>query len=177
LPPISNPDLNEKTGLTERTSDNLPKIDWDHPPAELIVATVYFGFNQFNIDPAERPKLEAAAKILAADPTLRVVAVGHCDWFGSDQYNLVLSDKRANTVKAYLALLGANAAQSDILARGKYGATSDVKKDSPQAKNDRRVDIVKVPAGVTLPMGAPPVADATTPAAGAPATAAATGTP
>lgn len=169
--------INDTTGVTERPDNNLPKIDWDHPPAEMILATVYFGFNQFNIEPSERSKLEAAAKALAADPTIHVVAVGHCDWYGSDQYNLVLSDKRSNTVKAYLAQLGAGASQADILARGKYGATPDVKKDSPQAKNDRRVDIVKIPAGVTLPMGAPPSSDAATPAATTPTPAGAADAP
>jgi peptidoglycan-associated lipoprotein len=175
----ANNGINDANGLSERPGGTLPNINWDQPPAELIVATVYFGFNQFNIDPSERPKLEAAAKVMAADPTLHVVAVGHCDWYGSDQYNLVLSDKRANTVKAYLAQLGASAAQTDVLARGKYGAVPDVKKDSPQAKNDRRVDIVKIPAGATLPLGPPPVAGAAAPAAdsSAPAPAAATGTP
>jgi len=143
-------------GLSERPGDNLPKIDWDHPPAELILTSVYFGYDQFNIVRDERTKLEAVAKIMAADPTIHVVAVGHCDWHGSEQYNLVLSDKRSNTVKSYLSQMGAGATQTDILARGKYGATSDAGKESPEAKHDRRVDIVKIPAGAMLPMGSPP---------------------
>jgi peptidoglycan-associated lipoprotein len=162
---IVNPDLTER-------SDNLPKIDWDHPPAELIVATVYFGFDQFNLsrdDPVthanDQDLMATVAKALAADPTLHVVAVGHCDWYGSDQYNLALSDRRSNTVKGYLTQLGGGAGQTDILARGKYGATPDAKKNSPEAMHDRRVDVVKIPAGATLPLGAPPVAGAATPAA------------
>jgi len=158
---------NDANGLTARDEDKLPKIDWDHPPAELIVATIYFDFNQFNVtrkDPVtgadDQALLDTVAKTLTADPTLHVVAVGHCDWYGSDQYNLVLSDKRSNTAKGYLAQLGAGATQTDILARGKYGAAPDVKKSSPQAMHDRRVDIVKIPAGAMLPMGTPPTAGA-----------------
>lgn len=162
---------NGNPDLTDR-DQNLPKIDWDHPPAELIMATVYFGFDQFNLtrdDPVthanDQDLMATVAKALAADPTMSVVAVGHCDWYGSDQYNLALSNRRSNTVKGYLGQLGAGAGQTEILARGKYGATPDVKKGSPEAMHDRRVDIVKIPAGATLPLGAPPVAGAATPTA------------
>ncbi len=176
------PALNDSTGLTER-ADNLPKIDWDHPPAELVMATVYFGFDQFNLtsnDPVthanDQDLMATVAKALAAAPTMHVVAVGHCDWYGSDQYNLALSDRRSNTAKGYLTQSGAGAGQTDILARGKYGATPDVKKNSPEAMHDRRVDIVKVPAGATLPLGAPPVAGSA-PAAASSAASAPAATP
>jgi outer membrane protein OmpA-like peptidoglycan-associated protein len=158
----SNPSANTDV-LQVRNGDTLPQVDWDHPPADMIVATVYFGFDQFNIAPQYRPQLEAAAKVLAGDKTMNVVAVGHCDWYGSDQYNLALSDRRANSVKSYLTQLGADPAQAQVLARGKYGSTPDVKKDSPQAKNDRRVDIIKIPAGVTLP-SEPPASGGAAPA-------------
>ncbi|HTB63540.1 MAG TPA: OmpA family protein [Opitutales bacterium] len=173
---IDNPNASANTtDLTVRPGDTLPPVDWDHPPADMIVATVYFGFDQFNIQPEYRTQLEAAAKVLAGDKTMQVVAVGHCDWYGSDQYNLALSDRRANSVKAYLTQLGADSSQAQVLARGKYGSVPDVKKDSSQAKNDRRVDIIKIPAGVTLPSGPPPAGGATPAGAtGAPASAATT---
>ncbi|HVU37700.1 MAG TPA: OmpA family protein [Opitutales bacterium] len=140
-------------------TDTLPNIDWDHPPADMVVVTVHFDFDQFNIQPDDRKLLEAAAKTIAADPTMRVVAVGHCDHFGSEQYNLALGDRRSNAVKAYLTRNGAGDGQTEILSRGKFGAVPDVGKNSPEAKNDRRVDVVRIPAGVTLPP--PPTTAAT----------------
>lgn len=148
--------------------DVLPgNIDWSNPPANLVLATVHFGFNQYNIEPADRKLLDAAAKSLAGDPMVRVVAVGHCDWYGSEEYNLALSEKRSNSVKNFAAKSGASAAQIEILAMGQSGATPDVKKDSAEAKHDRRVDLVKIPTGATLPSGPLPSA-ATTPATAAP---------
>jgi peptidoglycan-associated lipoprotein len=148
-------------------SDVLPgNIDWSHPPADLVLATVHFGFNEYNIGAADRKLLEAAAKSLAADPTVHVVAVGHCDWYGSEEYNLALGERRSDSVKSYLSKTGASAAQVETLS---YGATPDVKKDSPEAKSDRRVDLVKVPAGVTLPSGPPTDAAAAPGAATTPA--------
>jgi peptidoglycan-associated lipoprotein len=122
----------------------------------MILVTVHFDFDQFNIRSSDRPLLEAAAKVMAADPSIRVVAVGHCDHFGSEQYNLALGDRRANTVKGYLINNGAGSDQTEILSRGKFGAVPDVSKQSPEAQNDRRVDVVKIPAGVTVPSGPPP---------------------
>ena len=39
--------------------------------------------------------------------------------------------------------LGASAANIEVIGRGEAGAAPDVAKDSPEARNDRRVDIVK----------------------------------
>jgi outer membrane protein OmpA-like peptidoglycan-associated protein len=107
---------------------------------------------------------------MAADPTVHVVAVGHCDSYGSEEYNLALGEKRSNSVKSYVSKSGAAATQIEILSMGQYGSTPDVKKDSPEAKHDRRVDLVKIPTGVTLPSGPP--ASTPTDAGAAPAAAA-----
>jgi len=142
--------------LPVRNADLPSNINWANPSADMILVSVHFEFDQFNIDTEDRPLLEAAAKKMAADPTMRVVAVGHCDHYGSEQYNLALSDRRANSVKGYLTRNGAGADQAEILALGKFSAVPDVKKNSPEAKNDRRVDVVIIPAGVTVPSGPPP---------------------
>jgi hypothetical protein len=39
--------------------------------------------------------------------------------------------------------LGLDASRVEIIARGELGSAVDVAKDSPEAKNDRRVEIVK----------------------------------
>jgi peptidoglycan-associated lipoprotein len=149
---IGGTSTNEPPGHGDSLSGN---VDWSHPPAELVLVTVHFGYDQYSIQSADRALLAEAEKKLAADPTIHVVAVGHCDWHGSEQYNLALGEKRSNSVKSYLAKIGASAAAIDTLSFGAYGATPDVGKESPEAKNDRRVDLVKVPAGTALPSGPP----------------------
>ncbi len=158
------------SGLSTRT-DILPNFDPNNPPKEWIMGTVYFGFDQFNLtkdDPVTHKDDQAlvadVAKLMAADPTIRVVAIGHCDHYGSDQYNLALSDRRANTAKSFLGQNGALAAQTEILAYGKYGAAANADKKSAEAMRERRVDLVKIPANFSLP-GGPPGAGS---AAGAP---------
>ena len=58
-------------------------------------------------------------------------------------YNMLLSDKRAKAVADYMSALGIGAERVEIIPRGEAGAAMDVAKTSPEAKHDRRVDIVK----------------------------------
>ena len=129
-------------GLASRSVDGLP-FDPDHIPPELIMCTIYFGFDQYAIPPAERAKLKPVVDALQADPSLKIVLVGHTDWYGTEEYNLLLSGKRADAVLSYITNLGANPAGAETVARGEATATPDVAKDSPEASHDRRVDIVK----------------------------------
>jgi outer membrane protein OmpA-like peptidoglycan-associated protein len=148
----------EEINPAERTSDIpddlMQRIRSNTLLPSDILVTVYFDFNMFNIRPADRSALEDAAKTISASGQ-KVVAVGHTDWYGSDQYNLELSDKRSNTVKDYMAKTGASADQIEILALGKLNCVANVKKDSPEAQHDRRVDVVKIPAGGAPSAAAP----------------------
>ena len=57
---------------------------------------------------------------------------------------MLLSDKRCRAVSDYMGNIGTDPSRIEIIARGEAGATMDVAKNSPEAKKDRRVDIVKV---------------------------------
>ena len=118
---------------------------------EDILVSIYFNFDKYNVTSEKVPaatgdqqaELVDVAKKLAANPKLHVIAVGHTDWFGSDEYNLALSDRRAKNVIEFTTKNGASPDAMQLLAKGKLQATPDVKdKESPQARHDRRVDIV-----------------------------------
>lgn len=130
-------------GLAPRSVDGLP-FDPENIPPEMIMCTVYFGFDQYAIPPAERAKVKPVADALMADPSLKIVLVGHTDWYGTEEYNLLLSGKRGDAVASYITSLGANPAGAETVARGEAGATPDVAKNSPEAAHDRRVDVVKL---------------------------------
>lgn len=132
--------------LHGRNIDGAYGFDPENIPAELILGTVYFGFDQYAVESSERGKVKTAVDSLQANPSVKVVLVAHTDWYGTEEYNLMLSDKRAVSVQTYMNSLGFEApTRSEILARGKNGATPNVDKQSPEAKHDRRVDIVKIP--------------------------------
>ena len=67
---------------------------------------VYFDYDRFDIKPAERTKLQAAAQYLKDHADQRLLLEGRCDWHGTAEYNLGLGDRRANAVKRYLGTIG-----------------------------------------------------------------------
>ena len=131
-------------GLPGRGINDMGGFDPDNIKPEDIVETIYFGFDQYAVAAGEREKIKKAADFYASNPDFKVVLVGHTDWYGTEEYNLALSDKRGAAVLAYLADLGIPGARAEIVARGKNNATPNVAKNSPQAKQDRRVDIIRI---------------------------------
>jgi peptidoglycan-associated lipoprotein len=67
-----------------------------------------------------------------------VALIGRADPRGTEEYNLGLGSRRAETVSQYLARLGVGAPQLAVTTRGALEATGT---DEAGWKNDRRVDI------------------------------------
>ncbi|HTQ61988.1 MAG TPA: peptidoglycan-associated lipoprotein Pal [Candidatus Solibacter sp.] len=83
------------------------------------VKDAYFDFNKADIRPDAREALGATADFLKAHPEVKVTVEGHCDERGSTEYNLVLGDRRAAAVKAYLVSLGISADRMNTVSYGK----------------------------------------------------------
>lgn len=69
-----------------------------------------------------------------------VIAVGHTDWVGTDDYNQKLGLRRAQAVKAYLVSKGMEAKRVYIDSKGEKQPVADNKTVLGRAKN-RRVEI------------------------------------
>ncbi len=90
----------------------------------LIMEKVYFETNKAIIKPVSYNILNAVAATLKANPQIKQIEIqGHTDERGSDDYNLRLSDDRANAVRRYLINRGVES--SRLLAKG-YGETKPV---------------------------------------------------
>jgi outer membrane protein OmpA-like peptidoglycan-associated protein len=101
---------------------------------------VYFGFDQYNINPSERDKLSEIAEFLNSNPKAQLLIEGYCDWKGTPAYNKSLGDRRATTVKSYLADLGADQSRIETVSIGDESAIPNA--DGEQAKLDRRAAFV-----------------------------------
>ena len=89
--------------------------------AEAVVADltrVYFDYDQFALTAEARDTLNLNASILKATPSLKVKIEGHCDERGSNQYNIVLGERRAQAAMNYLVSLGI---AGDRLSTVSYG--------------------------------------------------------
>ena len=113
--------------------------------SEWMVITldgVYFDFDQATIGPESRPTLKGAAKILKENPAISVEIQGHTDSKGSDEYNLRLSERRAQSVVNYLVRkLGIDLSRLTAKGYGESRPVADNATDDGRAIN-RRVDFV-----------------------------------
>lgn len=99
-----------------------------------------FGYDQFQLLPADRDVLEQVATCLTRGPlkgqSLRLV--GHTDPRGTDEYNLALGDRRALAVGEYLMHLGVPTTQLQASTRGELDASGS---GEAAWHDDRRVDL------------------------------------
>lgn len=79
----------------------------------------FFGYDRAAIVEDAREALSVDAEWIKAHPTAQLKVSGHCDERGTQDYNLVLGDKRAKSVKRYLVDLGVPAPQVSTISFGK----------------------------------------------------------
>jgi outer membrane protein OmpA-like peptidoglycan-associated protein len=114
------------------------------PPAKhekLVLRGVHFDFNKSKIRPGDAAILDEAVEILKSHPDVNIYVDGYCDAIGSEEYNLKLSQRRADAVAQYLEEHGI--AASRLIPRG-FGKTDFVASndtDGGRAQN-RRVELV-----------------------------------
>jgi len=67
---------------------------------------IHFDFDKYVLTPQAMMILDDKAAYLREHPGVRVLVEGHCDDRGSNEYNLALGDRRANSAKDYLVKSG-----------------------------------------------------------------------
>ncbi len=140
-------------------------------PPEAILATVYFDFDKYTVEAKERSKLDGIAG--KAKGTKLIIA-GYTDQFGTEEYNLGLSDRRAQSARDYLTKLGSNQANIEVMALGEQQADKSAAGRQSGAK-DRKAVIVDVNYSGVITSGAGKVAPQSSGASKAPAVAPAGG--
>ena len=75
-------------------------------PAALASYTVYFEFDKSSVRAGENGKMEEVAKVLRTGMADKLLIEGHCDERGTEGYNLALGERRALSLREYLANLG-----------------------------------------------------------------------
>jgi outer membrane protein OmpA-like peptidoglycan-associated protein len=110
---------------------------------KLTLYGVQFDFNKATIKPESEPVLKEVGTLLQQDNALKLRIEGHTDNVGKPAYNLDLSKKRAESVKAYLTTnFQIDAAR---LTSDGFGDTRPIaKNDTEQGRaQNRRVELVK----------------------------------
>lgn len=140
----------KKTAAKDSDGDGVPN-SIDQCPNTPRGATVdargcwaYMSFMLFDFDsavikPEAETALEEAAKVAKTHSDLKVEIQGHTDSIGSAEYNMNLSERRAQAVKDYLTAAGVDASRMKIVG---YGMTMPVATNDTEANRarNRRVE-------------------------------------
>lgn len=113
---------------------------------KIAVYGFYFDFDKADLKPESQPQVEELATLLQDNPDLKILVVGHTDGRGGMDYNLSLSQARAQAVAARLSS-GYSIDPKRITAAG-AGMMAPVatnQTEDGRAKN-RRVEIVEIVA-------------------------------
>jgi len=102
---------------------------------------VNFAYDSSALTPAANAKLNEAVEMLKANPNMRVRIEGHTDSRGSDEYNMSLSQRRAESVVNYLTSNGIASNRLSSVGRGESAPVATNDTDAGRAQN-RRVDFV-----------------------------------
>src|SRR5512134_1245451 len=111
------------------------------PASPLSKRSVFFDFDSFIIKDDFKSLIQAHAQYLKQNAKARVILQGNADERGSREYNLALGQKRADSVKKALEVLGVKDAQVESVSFGEEKPRGTGHDEASWAEN-RRTDIV-----------------------------------
>ena len=137
-----------------KTDTAEPKVSVEALPADIeelnrvvqqrgFVQDAFFAFDESTLSTQAQNALAASAAWLKQNPTYNLLVEGHCDERGTEQYNLALGDRRANTAREYLVTLGVDTARIRTVSYGEERPFDSAHDETAWAKN-RRAHLVLV---------------------------------
>lgn len=126
-----------------RSTAVAPTVAPHLDPANKTLAekSVYFEFDDYAIASQYNAIVEAHGKYLAANGALAIRVEGNADERGSNEYNLALGQRRAESVVKALKLLGVKDTQAEATSNGETKPRAVGHDEASWAQN-RRADIV-----------------------------------
>ena len=87
-------------------------------PDMVMQEDIYFEFDKSNLTPVAQDNLLRKAEWLRENPDATITIEGHCDERGTNEYNLALGDRRAESAKAFLTDLGIDSTRLTTISYG-----------------------------------------------------------
>jgi len=102
---------------------------------------IYFDFDKYTLKPEAREALKKNADWLSKNPDKKVVVEGNCDERGTNEYNMALGQRRADSAAKYLKDLGIKKDRVSTVSYGKERPECKESNEECWSKN-RRADVV-----------------------------------
>ena len=96
---VSTKNIEESTQLEADIDIFLERIEIDKP---IVLQNIYFDFDKADLRPESIAELNKIVKLMKDNPTIIIEIGAHTDTNGSEEYNIKLSQRRAESVVNYL---------------------------------------------------------------------------
>lgn len=110
------------------------------PAADMQV--VFFPYDSYTLTSEARSALKANADWMKANPGSRVQVEGHCDERGTNEYNMALGDRRANSAISYLTKMGVDRSRLEPISYGEERPSDSGHDEAAWARNRRAVFVI-----------------------------------
>ena len=138
--PVETAKPNVVGGAASAPQSQVANVDLtkkDQAAQSKLANVIYFDFDSFVVKDEYRPLVEAHAKFLRENPSAKMLIQGNADDRGSREYNVGLGQRRSDSVKKMLTLLGAREDQIESVSLGEEKPVCSEHSEECWAKNRR----------------------------------------
>jgi peptidoglycan-associated lipoprotein len=135
-----NPPTTGTTSNTNRTTPPPPIVRNELTDGPLSKRSVYFDYDSNAVKDEYRGLVQAHSRYLTDKRDARIRIEGNCDERGSREYNLALGQRRAESVKKIMTVLGVPDARVETVSYGEEKPVAPGHDEAAWAQN-RRADI------------------------------------
>lgn len=139
--------LNAKQEFTSDTAEEDAEYGIDFILASIskpnIVENIFYDFDKATLRPESKGALDSLVQMLRDNPNITIEMASHTDRWGSDEYNIRLSDRRAKSVVDYLIAAGIPADRLQYQGYGKSRPkkiTKRLAREFPQFEEGQLLD-------------------------------------
>ncbi len=145
----STPDADQNGAPVESRDNGIATVDANNldgrglpreltdPKSILSKRSVYFDYDKYDVKAEYKDLVAAHAKFLTNNRKFKMLVQGNTDDRGSREYNLALGQKRADSIKKMLTLLGAGEDQVEAVSLGEEKPKNEGADDAARAENRR----------------------------------------
>jgi len=130
----------------DSTSSEPKRIDLEIKPIKVgesyKLNDIYFETDKFELKSESKSIIDGFKEFLDENPNIKIAIQGYTDDVGNDEYNLKLSENRAQSVYDYLLVLGTNAARMTFKGYGEAMPVAPNTTNEGRAKNRRTVFVI-----------------------------------
>jgi len=127
-----------RVDLTAKPAGKSPLTD---PASILSRRSIFYDLDQYDIKDQYKDLIEAHARYLRDNPSAKMLIQGNTDERGSREYNIALGQRRAESVKRMLLLLGGREDQIEAVSLGEEKPRATGTGEDAWAQN-RRSDML-----------------------------------